>query len=189
MKLDSFNYLLADTLSRLAIRGIKCFVIAETAAAGAFGAIAVWTGETGVDAYFLQTRTECAPEVFGVRIKSLGAACVLLCHGTNVMKKAAIGSPYQSAVLLNYLVTLSSRFIIENIKMAASMQQIMNIPQSAYNSTLPHNKLPTKRNLFPMAVANNHPPCIKPWKRGGATFATKERPIGLRKSSAIVSMR
>ena len=40
-----------------------------------------------------------------------------------------------------------------------------------------------------MAVAANQPPCIKPLYFGGATRETSEIPIGLRKSSAIVSRK
>ena len=42
---------------------------------------------------------------------------------------------------------------------------------------------------LPIAVAANQPPCIKPLYFGGATLETKEMPIGLRKSSAIVMMK
>ena len=64
-----------------------------------------------------------------------------------------------------------------------------NIPHSMYNSIFPHIKLPTKSNLFPIAVANSQPPCINPWKRGGATLETNDNPMGLRNNSAIVSIR
>lgn len=58
-----------------------------------------------------------------------------------------------------------------------------------YKSILPHIKLPTNKNLFPIAVASSHPPCIRPWNRAGATFDTKESPIGLKNSSAIVMIK
>ena len=69
------------------------------------------------------------------------------------------------------------------------MQHVIKMPHNTYSSTLPHRKLPTKRNLLHTAVASNHPPCIKPWNRGGATFATKDKPIGLKNNSAIVRIR
>ncbi len=40
-----------------------------------------------------------------------------------------------------------------------------------------------------MAVAANQPPCIRPLYLGGATRETNEMPIGLRKSSAIVTRK
>ena len=40
-----------------------------------------------------------------------------------------------------------------------------------------------------MAVANNQPPCINPWKRGGATLETNDKPMGLKNNSAIVKIR
>lgn len=75
------------------------------------------------------------------------------------------------------------------MKMADRIQQTMKIDQSCHKSSLPQNLLPMKRNLFPTAVAKSHPPCINPWKRGGATFDTKESPIGLKNNSAMVSIK
>ena len=59
-------------------------------------------------------------------------------------------------------VTLSNRFIMEKINMADTMQQRKKTPQSKYKSMRPHSKLPMNNSLLPTAVANNHPPCIKP---------------------------
>src|SRR5664280_653128 len=85
--------------------------------------------------------------------------------------------------------SFSSFLIIEKMKAADVRQHTMKTSQSCHNSTLSHKSVPTKRSLFPTAVARSHPPCISPWKREGATFDTNDSPIGLRKSSATVSTR
>ena len=87
------------------------------------------------------------------------------------------------------LVALSRRFIIEKTNIAERRQQTTNIAQSCHKSSLPQKKLPTNKSLLPTAVASSHPPCITPWNLVGATFETKDNPIGLRNNSAIVKIR
>jgi hypothetical protein len=111
-------------------------------------------------------------------------------HSANVKKKAA---SYRAALDficgINYLVALSSLFIMEKMKTAERIQHVINIAHKAHKSSFPQKILPINKNLLPTAVANNQPPCINPWKRGGATFETNESPIGLRNNSAIVRTR
>lgn len=100
-------------------------------------------------------------------------------------KKGAV-APY---VVYEDFVTFSSRLRMLNINAADRRQQMINTIHNSHISTLFHSKPPTKRRLFPVAVASSQPPCISPWKREGATFETKDNPIGLRKSSATVRIR
>src|SRR5664279_4277895 len=72
---------------------------------------------------------------------------------------------------------------------AETRQQTINTSQSILKATLSHSNVPMKSNLLPTAVASSQPPCIRPWNREGATFDTKDNPIGLRNSSATVSTR
>ena len=97
--------------------------------------------------------------------------------------------PLRFSVNVYYWVTFSSRLIMLKINAAESRQHTIKISHNCERSSLPQKKLPTTSNLLPTAVASSQPPCIRPWKRGGATFETNDRPIGLRKSSAIVRIR
>ena len=47
-------------------------------------------------------------------------------------------------------------------------------------------ELSTPDSLLPMEVAKNQPPIIKEVRRAGLNLETKDKPIGLRKSSPIV---
>ena len=75
------------------------------------------------------------------------------------------------------------------IKAAEIKQQATKMAHNCHNSIFSQKKLPIPKSLFPTAVASNQPPCINPWKRTGETLDTKESPIGLRKSSAMVNTR
>ena len=92
-------------------------------------------------------------------------------------------------LLVYYLATFSSRFIIANINNAAKRQRTMNTLQTAHNGSGPHNRPPTITSWLPIAVATNQPPIIIPLYFGGATLVTKEIPIGLNSNSAKVRIR
>ena len=77
--------------------------------------------------------------------------------------------------------------MIETMKANESRQQAARMAQTAQSGTRIQNQAMTPTSELPAAVAANQPPCIRPLYFGGATFETKEIPIGLRKSSAIVS--
>ena len=83
----------------------------------------------------------------------------------------------------------SSLFMTVNMKVAESRQQTTRIIQSVPSGTLIHRHPITPTRLVPIAVAANQPPCMRPLYLGGATLETNEMPIGLRKSSAIVSRK
>jgi hypothetical protein len=68
MKFNAFRNLVRYRFMRLAIRRIKCIVIAIRTTAQAFRAIAVGTGEAGIDSNFLHARTEFAFKIFGIGI-------------------------------------------------------------------------------------------------------------------------
>src|SRR5664279_4532318 len=85
--------------------------------------------------------------------------------------------------------SFSSLLRIENMNPADARQQTIKTSHSCHSSTEFQSKPPTNSSLFPTAVASSQPPCMSPWKRDGATFDTNDRPIGLKKSSAIVSIR
>lgn len=87
------------------------------------------------------------------------------------------------------VVTLSSFFIIENIKTAERRQRTMNTVQTAHRGIPPQRNPPTATSRLPMAVAPNQPPIIIPLYWGGATFETNEIPIGESNSSAKVNTR
>ena len=92
-------------------------------------------------------------------------------------------------LLANNYATFSKRFIIANMNRAESKQRMMNTPQTIHKGRSPQRYPPTLTSLFPIAVAPNHPPIIKPLYLGGATFDTKEIPIGDNRSSPNVRMR
>ena len=70
MKLDSFIYLLADALFRVAVRWVESVVTAESASSCAYLPITIRARETCVDAYFLHTAAELAREVRGIAVET-----------------------------------------------------------------------------------------------------------------------
>lgn len=85
-----------------------------------------------------------------------------------------------------YFVTLSNLFIITNINSAESKHKEINTVQTIHKGNPAQRKPPTATNAFPIAVATNQPPIIKPLSFGGATFETNEIPIGESNNSANV---
>ena len=88
-----------------------------------------------------------------------------------------------------YFVTLSRRFIMMNMKSAESKHNEMNTAHTLHNGIPAQRKPPTATSMLPIAVATNHPPIIKPFNFGGATFDTNEIPIGESNNSANVRIR
>ena len=74
--------------------------------------------------------------------------------------------------------TLFSFLIIEKMKIAASRQIAISVPQTMVRS-MPHMCPGMLTSLLPIAVATNHPPIIMPLYFTGETFVTNEIPIGL----------
>ena len=70
MELNAFFDLLAYAFLRFAIRRVEGVVAAEGAASGAYGAVAVWTAEAGVDADFLDTGAELAGHIRGIAVET-----------------------------------------------------------------------------------------------------------------------
>ena len=85
--------------------------------------------------------------------------------------------------------TFSSFFIWEKMKRKESKQSPARTPQTTTSGTLHHKSAGITVRKLPMAVATNQPPIIIPLYLGGATFDTKEMPIGERRSSAKVRTR
>ena len=85
------------------------------------------------------------------------------------------------------MATASSLFIRAKIIDPEMIQHTVKNTHTCQISALPQRIVPITSNWLPNAVAHNQPPCISPLKRGGATFETKEIPIGLKNSSEIVS--
>ena len=80
--------------------------------------------------------------------------------------------------------------MIEKMKSAKTRQMPARTPQIVTRlKFMPHKMPGTITSWFPIAVAPNQRPIIKPAYFGGATFDTNEIPIGERRSSANVRMR
>ena len=76
--------------------------------------------------------------------------------------------------------------MMENMNPAESRQATTRINHTDHSGTRIHSQPATKTRLMPIAVAANQQPCMRPLYLGGETRDTKEIPMGLRKSSAIV---
>ena len=88
-----------------------------------------------------------------------------------------------------YFVAFSRRFIITNMNKAESKHNVMNTAQTDHNGSPAQRKPPTETRMLPKAVATNQPPIIRPLYLGGATFETKEIPIGESSNPAKVKIR
>ena len=71
---------------------------------------------------------------------------------------------------------------------AANKQMPTNTPHTTV-SDAPHINAGMLTKKLPIAVATNQPPIIIPAYLGGATFDTKEMPIGESNSSAKVNIK
>jgi hypothetical protein len=78
VKCDALLNLTGDAFRRTAIGWIECIVVAISAATGTGSAVAVGTGETGINGYFLHPASEGAFEVFVVTVVTFVAGKV---HG------------------------------------------------------------------------------------------------------------
>ncbi|WP_238309147.1 hypothetical protein [Prevotella veroralis] len=58
--------------------------------------------------------------------------------------------------------TFSKRFIIKNMKAAETRQRTMNTDQTMVSDKPPQRYPPTLTRRFPIAVATNHPPSLRP---------------------------
>ena len=76
---------------------------------------------------------------------------------------------------------------MENMNKAANKHITMRVPHTKGRGRF-HMCPGIETNLFPIAVATNHPPIIIPLYLLGATLLTKEIPIGDNNNSAKVKM-
>ena len=87
-------------------------------------------------------------------------------------------------------VARSNRFIMEKMNTAESRQSTTSTPQTIQSGIpVPQMRAMTLVRSLPMAVTQNHKPIIMPLYFGGATFVTKEMPMGLSNNSAKVSTK
>ena len=107
----------------------------------------------------------------------------------HIFKKSDRKAAFLEYVPDDYFVAFSRRFIMMNMKIAERIHKEMNTVQTDHNGKPAQRKPPTETRRLPMAVATNQHPIIIPLYFGGATFETKEIPIGESRSSAKVRMR
>lgn len=91
MKFYAFCYLLSYALLWLTIRRVEGIIIAIGASPGSLAAIAVGTGKTGINGYFLNTLPESTAKIFAIGVVAFGVmpGIVVLSHDVKVKKEKA----------------------------------------------------------------------------------------------------